>query len=104
MFKKSEKWGRKKAGETLAQWPKLADGNLEPPVFLCHSAGVQMTDTIVMNMLRSFGIPTVQLTSDTGDLGEIILGVNAFGSDIYVPRSMYADAKALLEGESEDEV
>lgn len=104
MFKKSEKWGRKKAGETLAQWPKLADGNLEPPVFLCHSAGDHMADTIVRNMLQSFGIPTVQLNSDNGDLGEIYSGISFTGADIFVPESMLSDAKALLEGENDDEV
>lgn len=103
MFKKSRKWGRKKAGETLAQWPKQADGAPEPPAFLCHSAGDHMADTIVQNMLQSYGIPTVQLNSDNGDLGEIYTGISFTGADIFVPESMYEDAKALLEGENDHE-
>lgn len=102
MFKKSEKWGRKKTGELLGQWPKLVDGNPEPPVFLCHSAGDHMADVIVVNMLQSFGIPCVQLNSGNGDLGEIYSGVSFTGADLFVPQSMYADAKALLEGENDD--
>lgn len=103
MFKNSGKWGRKKVGETLAQWPKDAKGDPEPPAFLCHSAGDQMSDVIVVNMLRAFGIPSVQLNSNDGDLGEIILGVSVTGMDIFVPESMLSDAKAILEGENDCE-
>lgn len=103
MFRKSEKWGRRKPGETLAQWPKLPDGSPEPPVFLCHSAGDHMADTIVINMLQAFGIPTVRLNSDNGDLGEIYSGISFTGADLFVPQSMFDDAKALLEGESDHE-
>ena len=101
MFGKSKKWGRRKAGETLAQWPKDANGDPEHPAFLCHSAGDHMADVIVTNMLQSFGIPTVQLNSDNGDLGEIYSGISFTGADIFVPESMLPDAKALLEGESD---
>lgn len=97
------KWGRKHIGDMWKQWPKQADGNLEPPVFLCHSAGDHMADTIVRNMLQSFGIPTVQLNSDNGDLGEIYSGISFTGADLFVPQSMYEEAKALLEGESDHE-
>lgn len=100
MFKNSEKWGRKKRGETLERWPKDPNGNPEPPVFLCHSAGDHMADVIVVNMLGSFGIPCVQLNSDNGDLGEIYSGISFTGADLFVPQSMYEDAKALLEGEN----
>ncbi len=103
MFGKNKRWGRKPVGETLARWPKQADGALEPPAFLCHSAGDHMADTILRNMLESFGIPSVQLNSDNGDLGEIFSGISMTGADIFVPESMYADAKALLEGENDHE-
>jgi len=103
MFGKEKKWGRRKVGETLAQWPKDADGTPEAPAFLCHSRGDHMADTIVENMLRSFGIPTLRLNSDNGDLGEIYSGISFTGADLYVPASMYADAKALFEGENDDE-
>lgn len=62
-----------------------------------------MADTIVRNMLQSFGIPTVQLNSDNGDLGEIYSGISFTGADLFVPQSMYEEAKALLEGESDHE-
>ncbi len=103
MFGKNKKWGRKKVGETLAQWPKDVKGDPEPPVFLCHRDGDHMADTIVINMLQSFGIPTVQLNSGDGDLGEIYSGISFTGADLFVPQSMYAEAKALLEGENDCE-
>lgn len=97
------KWGRRNVGDTLKQWPKQADGELEPPVFLCHSSGVQMTDVITVSMLQSFGIPCVQMKHGAQEIGEIVLGVNIMGADLFVPQSMYEEAKALLEGESDNE-
>ena len=102
MFGK-EKWGRRSMGDTLAAWPRLEDGSLEPPVFLCHSEGDNMADVIRMNMLRSFGIPCVQRNSNDGDFGEIIMGVSVTGADLFVPESMYEDAKSLLREDSDDE-
>lgn len=101
MFEKG-KWGRKSVGETLKNWPRLADGSLEPPVFLCHSEGEHMADVIRMNMLQAYGIPCVHINSNDGDFGEIILGVSVTGADLFVPESMYEDAKTLLEGETEN--
>ena len=56
-----------------------------------------------INMLQSFVIPTVQLNSGDGDLGEIYSGISFTGADLFVPQSMYAEAKALLEGENDCE-
>lgn len=96
------KWGRKPVGETLKNWPRLEDGSLEPPVFLCHSSGEHMEDVITINMLQAYGIPCVQINSNDGDFGEIILGVSVTGADLFVPGSMCEDAKLLIKGETED--
>lgn len=103
MFGK-KKWGRKEpVGSLLKNWPRLEDGSLEPPVFLCHSAGDQYGDVITVNMLEAFGIPCVSMNSNDGDFGEVILGMSVTGADLFVPESMYEDAELLLKGDHENE-
>ena len=95
MFEKG-KWGRKPTGQLLKNWPRMPDGSLEPPVYLCHSA-------ITINMLEAYGIPCVRINSNDGDFGEIILGVSVTGADLYVPASMHEDAETLLKGGQKDD-
>lgn len=98
-----QKFGRRHTGDLLKNWPRLADGSLEKPAFLCHSAGDHYADVITVNMLKSFGIPCVQVNSNDGDFGEIIMGVSVTGADLYVPESMREDAENLLKGDRNDE-
>ncbi len=102
MFGKG-KWGRKSTGQLLKNWPRMPDGSLEPPVYLCHSAGDHYADVITINMLEAYGIPCVRINSNDGDFGEIILGVSVTGADLYVPASMHEDAETLLKGEQKDD-
>lgn len=91
-------------GELLQKWPKDDSGELVAPRFLAHCQSVDMSDTLLINMLASFGVPAVVLHPGDGDFGKVILGMSGTGSDIYVPENMYDFAKELMEAEPDDDL
>jgi len=91
-------WGKFEYGELLETWPRGGDGEPEAPAFLTHCSCVDMDDELTVSMLDSFGIPCVR---QYGSSAKVVLGMSAMGADIYVPKSLLADARALLEGDSE---
>lgn len=86
----------------IKKWPHDASGQPEQPVFLTHCTSVNMEDRILINMLDAYGIPAVKYYPQNGCFGKVVLGISAEGSDIYVPASVFEDAKALMEDSSND--
>ena len=101
----TEKFGRGDLpGALYEKWPKAENGELVPPKFLAHRLSLDMADVLLVNMLEAYGIPAVILHPGDGDFGKVILGMSGTGSSIFVPETMYEDAKNLMEAEVDDEL
>ena len=94
----------KRPGELYENWPKQENGEPVPPKFLAHRLSVDMADVLLVNMLESYGIPAVILHPGDGDFGKVVLGMSGTGSGIYVPETMYEEAKDLMEAQIDDEL
>jgi hypothetical protein len=92
---------RRKKKKLTEIWPKNEDGKDVPPVFLTHTGGAAMDEQILLSMLEAYGIPAVTKYPGDGTFGKVVLGASGYGADIYVPETMYEDAKALLAAEAE---
>lgn len=91
-------WGNVKMGDLMKNWPRGEDGEPEAPAFLKHCSCVDMDDELCVSLLEGFGIPSLR---QYGSSAKVVLGMSAMGADIYVPKSLLADAQALLEGGAE---
>ena len=91
-------------GELYEKWPKDCDGEPVPPKFLTHCISNDFQDTLLVNMLESFGIPAVMEHPGDGSFGKVMLGMSGFGSNIFVPETMYEEAKELMEAEPDDDL
>ena len=91
-------WGRKEYNELLKRWPKDAKGQPEPPVFLKAEKNLDMSDELLVNMLEAYQIPCLRVYPGDGPFGRLVLGVSGWGVNIYVPESLYEDAKELIKG------
>lgn len=100
----SSEWGRSMSKALTERWPKDENGELEKPEFLCRCICNDMTDMIRVNMLEAYGIPCITVYPGDGSFGKIVLGMSGHGVDIYVPQSLYADAKALCKEENNEEL
>lgn len=83
--------------EKKMAWPATPDGEKVPPAYLVHLSAKDMESNIFINMLESYGIPTVTRYPGDGSFGRVILGISGTGVDIYVPETMLEDARALME-------
>ncbi len=92
-------WGRKEFSDLLKRWPKDEKGQPEAPVFLRSEKNLDMSDELLVNMLEAYQIPCLRIYPGDGSFGRVVLGTSAYGVDIYVPESLYEDAKELTEGE-----
>ena len=96
-------WGSsKKPGDLLENWPRDERGEYIPPTFLIHCSSLDMDDELLVNMLSAYGVPCLRQYPNDGDFGRLILGMAGSGVDIFVPVTMLEDARALLEGEPEE--
>ena len=86
------------------KWPKGEGGEHIKPVFLAHRSSVNMEAEMTVNLLAAYDVPCIQGYPSDGAFGKIILGMSGAGVDIYVPETLLEDAKAILEGNSEDNV
>ena len=91
-------------GELYEKWPKDAQGEPVAPRFLTHCRCNDCEDTVLVTMLASFGIPAVVLHPGDGGFGKVVLGMSGTGSSIYVPETMYDEAKELMEAEPDDDL
>ncbi|MBR1660079.1 MAG: hypothetical protein IJ705_07160 [Oscillospiraceae bacterium] len=101
----SDKFGfTRRPGELYEEWPKQPDGSPVPPKFLTHCASTDLSDQMLVSMLAAYGIPAVVEYPGDGAFGKVMLGLSGTGSSIYVPETLYIDAKELMEGENNDEL
>lgn len=99
-------WGKTMPGSLLARWPRDGQGELEPPVYLCHCTGRNMDEELTVSRMEGYGIPCLRVYPRDGAFGKLIIGVSGHGTDIFVPASLWADACELLntsEEETEEE-
>lgn len=100
-----EKYGRGRLpGELYEKWPKTSEGEPVAPKFLTHCTSLDMADTMTVGMLESYGIPAMILHPGDGDFGKVFLGMSGTGSSIYVPETLFEEAKTILEAEPDDEL
>ena len=92
-------WGRQEYAGLLERWPKDEHGDPEAPVFLRSEKNLDMSDELLVNMLEAYQIPCLRIYPGDGAFGRVVLGASGWGVDIYVPESLYEDAKELTEGE-----
>ena len=59
---------------------------------------------MMVTMLEAYGIPAVILHPGDGDFGKLFLGMSGNGSSIFVPETMFDEAKTLMEAEPDDEL
>lgn len=97
-------WGKAMNKALTERWPKDENGELEKPEFLCRCISNDMTDMIRVNMLEAYGIPCLTVYPGDGSFGKVVLGMSGHGVDIYVPQSLYSDAKALCKEENNEEL
>ena len=96
-------WGRAEYAGLLARWPKDENGRPDAPIFLCAEKNLDMSDELLVNMLEAFHIPCLRIYPGDGSFGRVVLGTSGWGVNIYVPESLYEDAKELIKGVNEDE-
>ena len=94
----TEKWSFSGTEAVHKDWPRI-DGQPEEAVFLKHCGPLNMADDMLVTMLGAYGIPAVKLYPGDGAFGKVILGMSGGGTNIFVPKSMYEDALALLKEE-----
>ena len=95
---------RRRSGELYEAWPKDAGGEPVAPRFLTHCRSNDFEDALLVNMLAAYGIPAVILHPENGEFGKVVLGMSGTGSSIFVPETMYEEAKDLMEAEPDDEL
>ena len=98
------KWGKFMDGELLEDWPKDDSGEPEEPAYLCQRKSTDLSDQLTVNMLQAYGIPSLCMERGNGNLGRLVLGISGYGVDIYVPASLLADARTLIEEENHEEL
>ena len=91
-------------GRLYEAWPKTETGEPVPPKFLTHCLSVGMEDAMLVNMLEAYGIPALIEYPGDGAFGKVVLGMSGTGSRIYVPETLYNDAKELMEGNDNGEL
>ena len=96
-------WGLHRYGKDFDAWPKGPSGEPEEPAFLTHCSPLDMAADMLRNMLEAYGIPSTVSYPGDGSFGKVMLGMSGSGVDIYVPKSLLADARELLKGEPENE-
>lgn len=96
-------WGRAELAGLYERWPKDEAGRPEEPVLLCTLSALDMSDELMLNMLEAYGIPCLRLYPGDGAFGRLILGMSGQGTEIYVPKSLYIDAKELSKGAENNE-
>ena len=89
-------------GKLFEAWPKDEKGAPVPPRFLIHCSSLDMEYVMLVNMLQAYGIPALVQHPGDGDFGKVMLGMSGTGSVIYVPETLYDDAKVLMEAESDE--
>ena len=96
-------WGRL-PGDLTKRWPREADGSPVKPAFLAHLGSTDMADMILVNMLEAYDIPVLIQHPGDGDFGKVLLGLSGTGSRLFVPETLYEQAKELMEAEPNDDI
>ena len=96
-------WGLHQYGKDLDAWPMGPDGEPEEPAFLVNCSQLDMASDMLRSMLDAYGIPSTIRYPGDGAFGKVLIGMSGSGVDIFVPKSLLADAQELLKGVPEDD-
>ena len=96
-------WGLHQFGKEYDQWPKDPSGQPEEPAFLVNCSQLDLASDMLRSMLGAYGIPSTARYPGDGAFGKVIIGMSGSGVDIFVPKSLLADARELLKGVPEDD-
>ena len=96
-------WGMHQYGREYDAWPKGPDGEPEEPAFLVNCTQLDLKAEMVRNMLDAYGIPSTARYPGDGVFGKVMIGMSGSGVDIFVPKSLLADAQELLKGVPEED-
>ena len=96
-------WGMHQYGKDYEDWPKGPEGEPEEPAFLVNCSPLDLAPDMLRSMLRAYGIPSTFRYPGDGAFGKVIVGMSGSGVDIFVPKSLLADARELLKGVPEDD-
>lgn len=96
-------WGRDLPGSVAEKWPRDDRGEFVPAAELTECSQLDMGDSVLISMLDAYGIPAFRRFPHYGGFGNMMLGMSAEGVAIMVPETLLDDARALMEGESENE-
>ena len=91
-------------GHLYESWPRTESGEPVPPKFLTHCLSTDLSDRLLANMLEAYGIPALIQYPGDGAFGKVVLGLSGTGTSIYVPETLYNDAKELMEGNDNGEL
>ncbi|MBF0106896.1 MAG: hypothetical protein HQM16_16410 [Deltaproteobacteria bacterium] len=72
------------------------DGSADDHETLLVTVASDSEAAIIVSLLNSEKIPARRVAKGAGGYLKITMGANLFGEDIYVPKSCYEDARALM--------
>jgi hypothetical protein len=96
-------WGRDLPGNVTEKWPKDENGDPVKAEVLTECSQLDMGDSVLISMLDAYGIPAFRKFPHYGGFGNMMMGMSAEGVEIMVPGTLLEDARALLEGNDENE-
>ena len=96
-------WGMHEYGKEYKAWPKGPDGEPEEPAFLVNCSQLDLAADMLRSMLDAYGIPSTSRYPGDGAFGKVMIGMSGSGVDIFVPKTLLADARELLKGVPEDD-
>ncbi|MBR2521309.1 MAG: hypothetical protein IKE62_03895 [Oscillospiraceae bacterium] len=94
-------WGRR--SDPAKGWPLQDDGKPEPPAFLCSATGLSMDSQVLISKLNAYSIPVMEDYPSDGSFGNVVLGVPAYGAELYVPETMLEAAMDLIAEDTDDD-
>lgn len=88
-------------GDLQRRWPRDEAGKFVAPRYLATRSSVDMADVFLINLLEAYGVPVLRSYPGDGAFGKVVLGMSGTGSALYVPETLYAKAKDLMEADFE---
>ena len=85
------------------QWPVEENGEKVKAVRLMDTFDSADDSDMKISLLAAYGIPCFKYYDLDGGAGKVINGFSGYGAGLYVPASMWEEAKAILEAKPMEE-
>ncbi len=96
-------WAKREYGKAYDSWPRDDAGETVAPALLKTCSSLDMEAEMLQSMLEAYGIPSIRHLPGDGQFGELMLGMSGNGVQVLVPNTMIDEARALMEGEADDD-